>query len=60
MTILPANVSDETAPTTETVGAAEATAEELRFRELFRLWLRDGHLHPLIHLIRQLRSKDPL
>jgi hypothetical protein len=37
--------------------AAQPAPEEARLRELFRLWLRAGHLHPLLHLIRQFDSE---
>jgi hypothetical protein len=30
----------------------------IRLGELFRLWLRDGHVHPLIHLVQRYRSGD--
>jgi hypothetical protein len=31
-------------------------ANQTRLNHLFRLWLRDGHIHPLIHLIQRYRS----
>jgi hypothetical protein len=40
----------------EACAVAEPSAQETRLRELFRLWLREGHLHVLIHLIRQFNS----
>jgi hypothetical protein len=30
--------------------------QQERQQELFRLWLRDGHVHPLIHLMREFRA----
>jgi len=42
-------------PGTDSASAATAQAD-VRLRELFRLWLRDGHVHPLIHLIQRYRS----
>jgi hypothetical protein len=42
---------------TGTGSPSAATAQaDARLRELFRLWLRDGHVHPLIHLMRRYRS----
>jgi hypothetical protein len=41
----------------QTVRVADAAPEEARLAELFRLWLRDGHVHPLIHLIRLFNSE---
>ena len=32
--------------------------KDVRLRELFRVWLREGHVHPLIHLIRQFRAQN--
>jgi hypothetical protein len=37
------------------VPAAQA---DIRLRELFRLWVREGHVHPLIHLVRRYRCGD--
>ncbi len=39
-------------------GLAQADA---RLQHLFRLWLRDGHVHPLMHLVRRYRQnpEDP-
>ena len=42
-----------------TSAATEPLQEETRLRQLFRLWIRNGHLHPLIHLIRQFNSRRP-
>jgi len=42
-----------------TEGTRVLTAQaDMRLRELFRLWLRDGHVHPLIHLVKRYRSGD--
>jgi hypothetical protein len=59
MTTLPRDVPSQDATAVEPQGPVPSLPEEARLRELFRLWMRDGHLHPLIHLIRQFRSKDP-
>jgi hypothetical protein len=45
----------EGGPDSAGVPAAQA---DVRLRELFRLWLRDGHVHPLIHLVQRYRSGD--
>lgn len=36
----------------------QAAKADARLRQIFRLWLRDGHVHPLIHLLRRYRGGD--
>jgi hypothetical protein len=38
-------------------GAQARADAERRLDALFRLWLRDGHVHPLIHLVRRYRTQ---
>lgn len=42
-------------PSSTRVPTAQA---DIRLRELFRIWLRDGHVHPLIHLVQRYRSGE--
>ncbi|HEX4597053.1 MAG TPA: hypothetical protein VH278_04650 [Burkholderiaceae bacterium] len=57
MTTLATELSAQrTAP--DASGVAEPAQDEARLRDLFRLWLRDGHVHPLIHLIRQFKCGE--
>jgi hypothetical protein len=54
-------------PITPEAAAAEPSSEtprqsilkaQMRLDELFRLWQRDSHVHPLIHLMRRYRSES--
>ena len=38
---------------------AQGVPAEQRLARLFRVWLREGYVHPLLHLMRKYRGCDP-
>ena len=48
----------EESPAAAVQGTPVDPHKDVRLRELFRVWLREGHVHPLIHLIRQFRAQN--
>jgi hypothetical protein len=40
----------------EDLGGAASASVQARLRELFRLWIDEGHVHPLIHIMRRYRA----
>ncbi len=49
---------DETVPPGPTAPASPS-AELRRLDILFRVWLREGRVHPLMHLMRRYRTEHP-
>jgi hypothetical protein len=50
--------SPQEAPAAAVRGTPVDSHKDVRLHELFRVWLREGHVHPLIHLIRQFRAQN--
>ena len=44
-------------PVVPTPGPGPAVATQARLEYLFRVSLREGQIHPLLHLVRQYREK---
>ena len=49
---------DETVPP-DRPAPASPSAELRRLDILFRVWLREGRVHPLMHLMRRYRTEPP-
>ncbi len=54
----PRSRQDETVPPSPTA-PAPPSAELRRLDILFRVWLREGRVHPLMHLMRRYRTEHP-
>jgi len=58
MTAIPASPELPPVPQTPMHADCLPVPADVRLDHLFRSWLRDRHVHPLIHLMRQYRARE--